>query len=122
MTNDLEKQFFDTFGIEPIQVNKCSYINLRDLGLDYGTDICLHLEDENITCGNCENNKDGELLYPQITDRILLELICILHTTKLVKLCTTNVGDLKEEVLITLCCWVNHSNIKQQVQALFEEG
>ena len=90
MTNELEKQFFDTFGIEP----------QTGVGLI----------------------KFKEPHYPQITDTHYLKLICILHTTKLVKLCTTNVGDLKEEVLITLCCWVNHSNIKHQVRTLFEEG
>ena len=49
MTNKIEKQFFDTFGIEP------------STKYDY--------------CWKSKENKDK--LYPQITDRILLELICI---------------------------------------------
>ena len=47
--SEIEKQFFDTFGIEP----KTNQI--------YGIQLDYHING-----------------YPQITDRILLELICIL--------------------------------------------
>ena len=87
MTNEVEKQFFDTFGIEERE-------------LDY---------------------PDNFTYYPEITDRILLELICIAHTSPVITFVSRDVKSLKEEVLMVLCNWVNNRSIKQQVQALFEE-
>lgn len=87
MTNEVEKQFFDIFGIEERE-------------LDY---------------------PDNFTYYPEITDRILLELICIAHTSPVITFVSRDVKSLKEEVLMVLCNWVNNRNIKQQVQALFEE-
>lgn len=57
MTTDLEKQFFDTFGIEP--------------KLD-----CKRCGAKNFALGQCAE-VDCEKTYPLITDRILLEMICI---------------------------------------------
>ena len=119
MTNDLEKQFFDTFGIEPEIFTGCK------------------LEKNNWKEDTCPFEKDGIMdlchkvckyaftereIYPQITDTHYLKLICILHTTNIVQLCTTNVENLKEEVLLTLCYWVDKRDIKHQVRTLFEEG
>ena len=87
MTNELEKQFFDTFGIEERE-------------LEY---------------------PDNFTYYPEITDRILLELICIAHTSPVITFVSRDVKSLKEEVLMVLCNWVNNRNIKQQVRTLFEE-
>ena len=87
MTNEVEKQFFDTFGIEERE-------------LDY---------------------PDNFTYYPEITDHILLELICIAHTSPVITFVSRDVKSLKEEVLMVLCNWVNNRSIKQQVQALFEE-
>ena len=104
MTTDLEKQFFDTFGIEPI----------TGIGLV----------------------KFKEPSYPTITDRILLELICIINQSDAYlhgeEYCfeAVNYKDLKEEV-ISKCKRLAHKNafsevtggnIKRQVRTLFEEG
>lgn len=64
---------------------------------------------------------DNFTYYPEITDHILLELICIAHTSPVITFVSRDVKSLKEEVLMVLCNWVNNRNIKQQVQALFEE-
>ena len=64
---------------------------------------------------------DNFTYYPEITDRILLELICIAHTSPVITFVSRDVKSLKEEVLMVLCNWVNNRSIKQQVQALFEE-
>ena len=64
---------------------------------------------------------DNFTYYPEITDNILLELICIAHTSPVITFVSRDVKSLKEEVLMVLCNWVNNRNIKQQVQALFEE-
>ena len=99
MTNELEKQFFDTFDIEP---------RLKTFAI--------------------KRNEQDELTYPpiyeypQITDRILLELICRAHTSSGIIFVSRDVEKLKEEVLTVLCHWVNCRVIKQKVRTLFEEG
>lgn len=63
MTNELEKRFFDTFGIEAKQ--KCAKPLLKTT-----SGFCKAYKN----CVGCDYN---DLKYPQITDRILLNLICI---------------------------------------------
>ena len=100
MTNELEKQFFQCFGIEP----KCqnTFINPSKCPFNKSRECC--------DCVSCE--------YPQITDRILLELICILDPY-----CYSsgkNIQHLKESVLEW--CIKYKEDIKHQVRSLFEEG
>ena len=59
MTKELEKKFFDTFGIEP----------------EYKT--CIFKYCKNKKEYDCENCGDRIWHYPQITSYILLGLICI---------------------------------------------
>lgn len=95
MTNELEKQFFDTFGIEPKIIIEPRYSL------------------------NTEYYEEKIEKYPQITDRILLELIIILGT-----ICTAfdkNVDDLKEHVLKNLIELSERYHIYNQVRTLFEE-
>lgn len=117
MTNELEKQFFDTFGIEP----KTNQV--------YGMQLDYHIED-----------------YPQITDRILLELIKILSKEFIFKMFNNfdddwalmlNTMDKDEQkwfvscngfknallsLLMNVCNCSDADNIKHQVRTLFEEG
>ncbi len=102
MTDELTKTFFDTFGIEPKYK-------------DYRTKNGKIYDNKN------PENRNIRLCYPQITDRILLELICIAHTSPVITFCSRNVVNLKEEVLNVLCNWVEEHNIKHQVRTLFEE-
>ena len=99
MTNEIEKQFFQCFGIEP------------NTKYDY--------------CWKSEENKDK--LYPQITDRILLELMCIATASEItvefkgIK----NVEHLKE-VVLNYCIrrygyCLHKDNFKCQIRTLFEE-
>ena len=101
MTNELEKQFFETFGIEP--------------------KLVISLEDWE----NCKDLPRAEELfkhYPQITDRILLQLTCIDSDEE------PNIEWLKQCVLENLIhryekdLFCNTELAKHQVQALFEEG
>lgn len=108
MSNELTKTFFDTFGIEPKkQCFNEDCIAKDEVGYDNKIcdDRCVYID------------KD----YPQITDRILLALICIAHTSPVITFCSRNVVNLKDEVLNVLCNWVDKHNIKQQVQELFKE-
>ena len=94
MTNKLEKQFFYTFGIEPKVIPAPNY----------------HWE-------------DYVLEYPQITDRILLELICI--AMDVTDFGASDINGLKEvvlQVLIDEMKYYNPKKLKHQVRTLFEEG
>lgn len=105
MTNELEKQFFDTFGIEPIGCND----NKKCTGI--------------LDCTQCHNAK-----YPQITDRILLELI-FLQPLSIEFKYPRNIKELKNTLLgyyieeLSLFAEPSEAEIfKQQVQALFREN
>jgi len=121
MTDNLEKQFFDTFEIKEKYVS-----HYDELYPDF---------------------KHYTMEYPQITDRILLELFDILRKYYNLDFWTidnsfvmdmrdkqasyTNIiyrtgGDFKSSILSSLNLIVNdkligNDNIKQQVQALFKE-
>lgn len=133
MTNEIEKKFFDTFDIKPCvrdwrqfnyaQVERGLKIfperqKLADEGYIKITVKMLNPRPEN-DCVYWE-----EYRYPQITDRVLLELICILNNYG----CTSFAGNLamlKNEVLRNsiMCCEdTDDDKFKHQVRTLFEEG
>ena len=91
MTSELEKKFFDTFGIKKKE-------------LEY---------------------PDNFTYYPEITDRILLELICILSKSPIsisldaLMLGASDVEKLKGYIL--LACMGFAKDIKHQVRTLFKE-
>lgn len=80
MTDDLTKTFFDTFGIK---VSRCT-------------------KDGNCYFQECSKCDWYIHTYPQITDRILLELIAIHSTWRFPRLCCLNIEELKEQVLSDL--------------------
>ena len=98
MTNELEKQFFDTFGIEPKTIIEPRYSL------------------------NTEYYEEKVEKYPQITDRILLELICIHIKYLTFGILSHNVEKLKNEILTDLRIKKDVGNIYNQVRTLFEEG
>ena len=90
MLNDLMKTFFDTFGIEPKQ--KCAKPLLKTTSW-----FCKAYKN----CVGCDYN---DLKYPQITDSILLELICI-RCKELISIIKVK-GDNREELknyILKLC-------------------
>lgn len=97
MTTELKKQFFDTFGIKEKYVS-----HYDELYPDF---------------------KHYTMEYPQITDRILLELICILRTSDalLPIICSKNIEELKLEILSDMIRIQSRVDVKPQVQALFKE-
>ena len=111
MTTNLEKQFFETFEIELIEDGTCD----------------MDEECRNTDCNTCQ--RINKFNYPQITDRILLELVCLIsqHITyidTIEKLKT--VEELKtwilEEVIYQYKHYGTKSTIKHQVRTLFEDG
>ena len=102
MTTGLEQQFFSTFGIEPKVITEPRY--------------SLNVEHYEVTVKE----------YPQITDRILLELICILASNPIHILFESMLSGIKEvellKISILLTCIANKNTIKHHVRTLFEEG
>lgn len=105
MTNELEKQFFDAFGIEP---------KITSTAVGRGFYI--------------EHNSVKK--YPQITDSVLLELICIHHQyLRPFNICGEK-EFLKNDILECMINILNYfyehemgeySKLKQKVHVLFEE-
>jgi len=111
MTTDIERQFFETFGIEPKkQCFNEDCIAKDETGYDEKIcdDKCVYIDKE----------------YPQITDRILLELICINAKSQdmyqdYYRIRSRDYNNLKIEILGDCMC--EREDIKQQVQSLFKE-
>lgn len=98
MTTDLEKKFFETFGIEPI------------------TQAVW-----NSTETKWKNFESWEE-YPQITDTHYLQLLCLLaKELKCFTVYDEDVNALKEEILKDLILDNGYFS-KQQVQELFKEN
>ena len=109
MTTDLEKQFFIAFGIEPTHEDACKladkYWGNEELAEKYY--VFDRYIEKNCPIGGkecfstCKYAYDN-IEYPQITDRILLELICFnnRHYVTLEDLiCPKNIETIKESVL-----------------------
>lgn len=112
MTTDLEKQFFDTFGIKQIEYTQCTTIG------------CKHIYGD---CNNCQFHNVYKVDYPQITDSILIELICILSRWHLdrrepYEIMSINKEQLKNQILSNSLYIAKFYKAKQQVQELFREN
>ena len=106
MTNELEKQFFDTFGIEP-KKGCTAYDKFTAEEADV---IC------NDCCRACLYFDD---VYPRITPEILLELICIANEVY-IDLEGTDIETMKNSLLENFIFF--RRDVKHQVRTLFEEG
>jgi hypothetical protein len=130
MTTDLEKKFFETFEIEPM-LKGYSQVedNWHGLPMYSGKIKYFNSFEEMNKAGfhsiyDNEENEEDFKEYPQITDRILLELICILCQRDYELGCcwfaiSNNVEELKNYLLGDCIEWAN--DIKQQIQELFKE-
>lgn len=111
MTNELEKTFFDTFGIEPKSVKRTLKLTMQGYNeSDLPEDLKQFIRSQTLVYN----------VYPQITDHILLELIC-----KLSGVCCPQfafergVEELKWDILKR--CIHYNKELKHQVRRLFEE-
>ena len=111
MITDIEKQFFETFGIKP-----------RSYLLWTSCWDCIDAQP-------CEQCHYGKLIgdeYPKITDRILLELICILTCHYLderepYEITSINMEQLKQQILSDIIRIAGCEATKCQVQKIFKE-
>ena len=122
MINELEKKFFDTFGIEP---KFKGYSNTEELStggvipcgnIKYFNTI-EEMDKANYWCFSMRELDDEDKEYPQITDHILLKLICILNPYYYPS--GENIQHLKEGILEW--CIKYKEDIKHKVRTLFEE-
>jgi hypothetical protein len=107
-----EERFYKTFEVEPQKLcfnGDC--VAKDEIGYDEKIcdDRCIYIERE----------------YPEITDRKLLEIICILNSTNGTN-CTIyeskNISDLKKEILNECMSISDDIELKTKIQQLFKEG
>ena len=135
MTTELEKQFFDTFDIEPKETITC--IIEEDWLNDYHLKTWYPISEwmkNNAPCNgekecsdkcNCYQVKNT---YPRITDKQYLELICIDFANNPYKArgYVKNIEELKNYILEQFIhefendLYWNKESVKHQVQAIFE--
>ena len=116
--NKIEEEFFKTFEIEPKWKDK----RVKNTKTYYTEEQAQYLR-------QATKNRNVQLCYPQITDRILLELICIFNEYFISPYGTEtkSINKLKEQILEDNICAFNNKYLKgeykikykQQVQALF---
>lgn len=123
MTTEIEKTFFDTFGIEPIK--ECKHFLMGDAyhnnDCDNPNNKCDVCEDlltiqDRITCPYYERDMEH---YPTITDSILLKLICIANEVY-IDLEGTDIETMKNSLLENFIFF--RRDVYDQVRTLFEEG
>lgn len=64
MTEQISAEICRICGIAPIELTGCSFVNLREYGIEEGTDVCEAVEDETITCDKCKYSKKASELFP----------------------------------------------------------
>ena len=123
MTNELEKQFFDTFGIKARYYYKCKIQDTLVPEDEFILSYCSQSE----VIGFCTDKKYYNSCrvikiykeYPQITDRILLELICIANKAY-IDVEGTDIETMKNSLLENFIFF--RRDVYDQVRTLFEEG
>lgn len=118
MTTELEQEFFKVFGIEPVSKwHKCK---------DYSC-VC---------CDEYDNCSKREFIYPEITDRKLLNMICLIadicnYSGDVFDIEQNSINELKKFILHFLINYMKteHTNtfykndeVKICVQQIFKEG
>ena len=108
MTTELEEEFFKLFGVEPIPIKNYGFWLIKG----------------SIT----ENDKGEKVVYPEITDHKLLEMICVLSqwdADNYYQILANNIRDLKNEILndcINFKQKLKNKYFDAQVQQLFKGG
>lgn len=110
--NEIEEKFYKTFGIKQKDYYECDW------------DYCPYPDEK--CCDTCPYWKKYKTEYPPITDRILLELICILNKLTDFYAVEISYENLKTEILMSCIDWsvdaIRNEELKHQVQSLFTEG
>lgn len=107
MTTELEQEFFNVFGIEP-------YISCN-------TGFIAHYKGRSYVCDakTCKKCKSNKKVYPEITDRKLLEMICIANKAN-IEVIGETVEETKNKLLEEMVYWKDDVLYKE-IQQLFKE-
>lgn len=111
MTTELEQEFFNVFGIEPEEDRFCLW-------------ECKIPELENVPCQRKCKYQRHDIYYPEITDRKLLEMICILSAYNYIfeDLKADDIEQLKEEIIKLFFDYpLIAEEEKANIQQLFKE-
>lgn len=130
--NEIEEKFYKTFGIEPRYEDACKlqdeYFADENLANTYVT-FDRYLESwcpqDTLCTDECKYAYD-KVIYPKITDRILLELICILSNFTVLGFLRQDRENLTKNTL-ERCIYLKENGvfkdeITNQVQSLFKGG
>ena len=101
MTEQISAEICKICGIAPIELTGCSFINLKEYGIEEGTDVCEAVDDKTMTCEKCEYSKKASELYPDFG-----------QADNFLKLYNT-------EVRGTPVCYVVHSNYETTSSKMF---
>ena len=114
MTSELEQKFYDTFGIKPEFGYWCKRFD------ETGIANCNGILDAKNKCAKCENGYIKCKYYPEITDRKLLEMICIINKSKLNMLIDgVTIQEIKEKLLHK---FINLSvSFEKEIKQLFKD-
>lgn len=81
-----DEQFYRYFEIDPVCVlSECSYENLSRTGIEYGTDVCDYVDQENFKCKDCSLSTPTIDWWPEITSEVYLRLVLAIWTKDLEK-------------------------------------
>ena len=123
MTTELEKQFFDTFGIEPKKIYLCPRCKAKLSGCTWVGDQqrfeCLYSWGEHPYYMGKEVEEKAiiDYEYPQIIDRHYLELMLIYSEIDRLPICYDTIEHFKEGILE--CFIEDGEDFKHQVQTIF---
>ena len=109
----IEEEFFKTFGIEPKWKDK----RVKNAKTYYTEEQAEYLR-------RTTKNRNIRLCYPEITDRILLELICILNKYRIAiyglgeRYNSSNLDRLKNEILDNCYAYAKYFKAQEQEKRL----
>lgn len=103
MVTKLEKQFFKTFEIKQKEYTQCCSMGCKKPYTD---------------CVNCQYHEVYKIDYPQITDHILLKLICIANSQN-IGFEGDNIEDIKKDLLDNFIFFKR--DVYDQIHNLFKE-
>lgn len=116
MTTELEKQFFDTFGIEKIKM--CRYHHCKCTFKDGKGRVSTMCPGEYASKKPCYFVIEE---YPQIKDKHYLKLICLFTKEMNCYTCYTSDLEMLKENILKEFILEKGSFTKEQVQEIFEE-
>ena len=125
MTNELEKQFFDTFGIEKLLSQRYhtsiygSIENCIEKAKEWSKETGIRIK--NLEIASDESIYFDKVYYPQITDTHYLKLISIMskELSMVVNLLSEDIQELKSEILDK--CIMNYHRHKEAFSTAHRE-